>query len=54
MSQHWQVVALARAWNCTPNEILAHSDRMIITMLRFLRWEIAQTRKQRQQQQKRR
>jgi hypothetical protein len=39
MSQHWQVVSLARAWGCTPNEILAHDDRMIHTMRMFLRWE---------------
>jgi hypothetical protein len=46
-------VALARAWNCTPNEILEHSDRMIVTMMRFLRWETAQARKQRQQPKRR-
>jgi hypothetical protein len=33
------VVSLARAWGCTPNEILQHDDRMIHTMSMFLRWE---------------
>jgi hypothetical protein len=39
VSEHWKVVSLARAWGCTPNEILAHDDRMIHTMSMFLRWE---------------
>jgi len=39
VSEHWKVVSLARAWGCTPNEILAQDDRMIHTMSMFLRWE---------------